>query len=185
VGEASERPSNVRVIAATNRPLADEVRARRFREDLYFRLSVVKLEVPSLRERLEDLELLVRDLANEVGLSGISGMPLELIRSRGWPGNVPELKNAMQSYAALGFLPASAPQAFGGCEVVRGTFIDPAQPYAAQKERVLHWFQSVYFGRLLELTKGKKAHAARVAGVERSYLSKVVKFLGENRVNAP
>jgi DNA-binding NtrC family response regulator len=95
VGEARERPLGARVVAATHRHLADEVRAGRFREDLYYRLQVLPLELPPLRERPEDVLPIFDHWTMQLG-----GRPLildaaaiEMLRAHTWPGNVRELVN--------------------------------------------------------------------------------------------
>lgn len=98
---------NVRIIATTNRNLADEVREGRFREDLFFRLSVVPLRLPPLRERLEDVPALamhfLQRTAQELGkqVTGITPRAIELLQSRRWPGNVRELAHAIERAVIL------------------------------------------------------------------------------------
>ena len=104
VGGTAMRSVNVRVVAATNRQLEDEVAEGRFREDLYYRLAVIKLVVPPLRERREDIPLLARRFADELELDELPGEVLAPLCERPWPGNVRELRNAVQVYAALGAL---------------------------------------------------------------------------------
>ncbi len=93
---------NVRVIAATNRDLEEMVANRGFREDLYYRLNVVRLRIPPLRKRIEDLPLLVADLQDRIntklgtGVSGISSPALDLLQGYSWPGNVRELENLLE-----------------------------------------------------------------------------------------
>jgi transcriptional regulator with PAS, ATPase and Fis domain len=98
VGEYRPRPVNVRIIAATNRDLEEEVRQGRFREDLYFRLNVIQLTLPPLRERAEDVARLARQLLNELGGQErhLSPNVLALFHAYPWPGNVRELKNALE-----------------------------------------------------------------------------------------
>jgi len=104
VGGAEDRPFDVRIIAATNRDLRAEVAAGRFRRDLYFRLGSALVPVPALRERLQDLPLLVRQLLNDLGRSEVevSEEGMQALRLRSWPGNVRELKNTLA--CALAFL---------------------------------------------------------------------------------
>jgi two-component system nitrogen regulation response regulator NtrX len=107
IGAAKSIRVDVRVIAATNKALADEIAAGRFREDLYYRLNVVPIPVPPLRARREDIPLLVERFVAE--LSQFDGLPakrfdrsaLELLQSRDWPGNVRELRNAVERLVIL------------------------------------------------------------------------------------
>ena len=98
---------DVRVIAATNRNLQDEVRNGRFREDLYYRLNVVHIEVPPLRERKEDIELLTIDFLKEFNkedgrtIQGISPAARKALMAYSWPGNIRELKNTIESSVVL------------------------------------------------------------------------------------
>jgi len=101
---ASDRPFevDVRVIAATNRRISDCLTEGTFRQDLYFRLSAVSINLPPLRDRMEDLELLVEHfLCGEGRGKAMSAGALALLRRYQWPGNVRELKNVVQSSAAI------------------------------------------------------------------------------------
>ena len=106
VGASVPRRVDVRVVAATNKPLPQEMEARRFRRDLYYRLCVLAVVVPPLRERGDDLELLahvfLREAEREVGRSGLALTPeaLEALRAHAWPGNVRELRNVLLRAAA-------------------------------------------------------------------------------------
>jgi two-component system, NtrC family, response regulator GlrR len=112
VGGADYRPVDVRIIAATNRDLRAQVEARKFREDLYFRLATAVVYVPPLREGLDDLPLLVPRLLEALGYPQLDVAPetYELLRAHHWPGNVRELKNALSTAAAF----------------VEGTVLEPA-----------------------------------------------------------
>jgi len=107
VGENANRAIDVRVVAATNRPLAEEVAAGRFRKDLYYRLRVVELTVPPLRERREDILPMARvflvDAARQQGrpAPGLEAEVADQLQRHGWPGNVRELRNAMERVVAL------------------------------------------------------------------------------------
>jgi two-component system response regulator PilR (NtrC family) len=107
VGGTSDRRVDVRILAATNRKLEEEVAAGRFREDLYYRLNVIQLELPPLRERMEDLPLLVHHFvekyARELGKSvrGLSEDAMACLRAHLWPGNVRELENGIERAVAL------------------------------------------------------------------------------------
>ena len=107
VGETISRTADIRVIAATNRDLQAEVKAGRFREDLYYRLNVVSIEVLPLRERAEDIvptaEHFLKNMAKTLGRNfrGFSQMACETLRNYRWPGNVRELRNAVERAAIL------------------------------------------------------------------------------------
>lgn len=102
VGDNRERPIDVRVIAATHRDLATDVTDGRFREDLYYRLQVVELRIPPLRERLDDLRGLAQTLLErvatrlKVGVTSYSAAALDVIVTYAWPGNVRELENVIE-----------------------------------------------------------------------------------------
>jgi transcriptional regulator with PAS, ATPase and Fis domain len=107
VGENESRPVNVRVIASTNRELTDDIAAGRFRKDLYYRLNVVELHMPSLRDRRDDILPLARILLAEAALrlkrpvTGLSPRAADQLLRYDWPGNVRELQNAMERAVAL------------------------------------------------------------------------------------
>jgi DNA-binding NtrC family response regulator len=174
VGDNTERPVRVRIIAATNRDLSAEVEAGNFRQDLYFRLAVVKLGLKPLRERVEDIEPLARKLAAELGIDELAPEILADFRTRPWPGNARELRNALSAYAALGAMdgPLSGPA--DELEAALCRWLDATRPYAAQKDELLKAFQRLYLRALLEHTGGNQSEAARISGIDRSYLSKVL-----------
>ena len=107
VGDTKSKTVDIRFLAATNKDLEEEVRQKRFREDLYFRLNVISIYLPPLRERSEDVELLARHfLKKHAGrmkrdISGFTPEALQLLKSYHWPGNVRELENAIERAAIL------------------------------------------------------------------------------------
>ncbi|QYM79819.1 sigma-54 dependent transcriptional regulator [Horticoccus luteus] len=107
VGESRSRQANVRIIAATNRNLAAEVKAGRFREDLYYRLNVISLELPPLRERPEDILDAANHLLRSIGddlhreFRGFTPLAGEALQSYDWPGNLRELRNVVERAAIL------------------------------------------------------------------------------------
>jgi transcriptional regulator with GAF, ATPase, and Fis domain len=173
VGENTERPVKVRVVAATNRDLAKEVEAGRFRQDLWYRLRVVGLDVPPLRDP-DDIEILARSLAGREGID-LTPEVLRELRARPWPGNGRELRNALRAYSAigtLGDLPGTPER--DRLDAAFQSFIDLDRPYAEQKEVILTRFLRVYLKSLLDRTGGNQSEAARISGLTRSYLNKVL-----------
>jgi len=176
VGETAEKKVSVRIVAATNRDLEEDVREGRFRGDLYYRLAVVKLTVPPLRERPADVELLARTFARASGIGELPPDVLASLAARSWPGNARELRNAVEAYAALGGLAegGAAPGELAGLDHALQRTIDPGRPYAEQKELVSDRFTRTYLSLLLAKTGGNQSEAARISGLERSYLGKLL-----------
>ncbi|MDX2010489.1 MAG: sigma 54-interacting transcriptional regulator [Myxococcaceae bacterium] len=169
VGGSDELSVDVRVVAATHRDLKAEVNAGAFRLDLYYRLAVVRLEVPPLRQRLDDLELLVAHFLREAGAeaSPFSADDLTALRAHHWPGNVRELRNLVESTLAMGERPAlEAPAAPDASAPGLG----PELPYKDARAQVLERFEKHYLPRLLEHAKGNVSAAARHAKMDRSHL---------------
>ncbi|HKY35775.1 MAG TPA: sigma 54-interacting transcriptional regulator [Polyangiaceae bacterium] len=180
VGESQERPVNVRVVAATNQSLFELSSERRFREDLYYRLAIVRLNMPRLDDRREDVTLLAQHFARQQGVTDIPEDILHDLSTRDWPGNVRELKNAIRAYLALGSLssgPRGSPR-----DDLRAALLDSIdfeRPYAELKEELLDSFLRLYVERLLTHTGGNQSEAARISGLERSYFSKVVRRISK------
>jgi DNA-binding NtrC family response regulator len=161
----------VRVVAATHKDLRSEVRANRFREDLYYRIAVVELAVPPLRERVEDVEALAARFAEGAGIVRLSPDVVARLRARRWPGNVRELRNVVQAYAALGRLPLEPGDTVGPSgEAFLERMIDVTQPYADQKDALVEQFTRAYLVRLMQHTNNNQSAAARLSGLDRSWL---------------
>jgi two-component system, NtrC family, response regulator GlrR len=180
LGAQAEVAVDVRLIAATHRNLALDVEAGRFREDLLYRVQVVKLDLPALRERPEDVAVLARAFAQHAGAVLPEDFLGELAQRR-WPGNVRELRNAVESYLALGAAPAQAGASRASLDQALHDFSDPTRSYLEQKEELLQRFTRVYLEQLLRATAGNQSEAARISGLERSYLGKLVTRLGLRR----
>ncbi len=186
VGGARVRPVDVRVVAATNRNLREEVHKGNFREDLYYRLAVVELALPSLRERAEDIELLVSHLIarNQVQLD-VGGEVLELFKSYRWPGNVRELANVVEraipftdgSVITLEALPDAlrSPQAPSSHRVGSVVKADPSLPFKDAKEQLIDAFERQYLLDLIERHKGNVSKAARAAHMDRKSITRLLK----------
>jgi len=168
---------DVRIIAASHRALEEEVNRGRFRADLFYRLSVLRVEVPALRARREDIPLLVRHFAGAAALA-LDERTMARLVEHPWPGNVRELKNAVERWKAgaepLGSRPPSAALSgeAAGTER-RAPSLD--EPFLVQKERLVAAFERDYAQRLLEVCQGNLAEGARLAGVTRMA---IVKLLG-------
>ncbi|MDF3068492.1 MAG: Response regulator of zinc sigma-54-dependent two-component system [Polyangiaceae bacterium] len=174
MGDSQERTVKVRLIAASNRPLAREVAEGRFRDDLFYRLNVVRLVLPPLRERGDDIPLLAQHFAKSFGMEPLAEETLDDLRSYAWPGNVRELRNVLRGYAAIGVLPnLSSASELGYTELLRRV-LDPEKPYHEQKERLLGEFIDVYLAMLLERTGGNQSEASRLSGLDRAHLNKMV-----------
>ncbi|MBL8919036.1 MAG: sigma 54-dependent Fis family transcriptional regulator [Myxococcaceae bacterium] len=181
VGGAEELSVDVRVVAATHRDLKAEVNAGQFRLDLYYRLAVVRLEVPPLRQRLDDLEPLIQHFLVEAGSERtaqalFSPDDLAALRAHHWPGNVRELKNLVEATLAMGERPTlDPPVAAPGAEPA---LPGPELAYKDARAQVLDRFERHYLPRLLEVTKGNVSAAARHAKMDRSHLIELLTRLG-------
>jgi len=177
VGGTTWRAVDARVIAATNRDLAAAVIAGRFREDLYYRLKVVTIAVPPLRERADDIPLLVDQLvrraARECGKSvtGVSEQALALLRTYRWPGNVRELAHVLERGVAL----AQHDVIMG--EELPGELREPTAPSAADvppDRPTLNELKRRYIRRVFDESGGNITQAAAVLGVDRRSLYRML-----------
>jgi DNA-binding NtrC family response regulator len=176
LGESAERACDVRLVACTNRNLEEEVRAGRFRQDLYFRLAVVTARLPALRERKEEVARLARHFAQAIAGDAAPEIPPSLVRmleAHDWPGNVRELRNFVERWIALRDVPAeallgprAAPSKAAGAPAV-DPGVDARVPYHDAKERFLERFEKAYLEQLLAAHGGNLSEAARVAGLSR------------------
>jgi DNA-binding NtrC family response regulator len=179
LGDDQPRRVKVRVVAATNRDLEADVKSGRFRHDLFYRLAVVRLRVPPLRERPDDVAPLALAFARAAGLGGLAPELITDLARRSWPGNARELRNAVVAFAALGALPpgGAAPPTSSLAGAVT-PFVDVARPFADQKEALVDAFQKSYLAALLEHTGGNQSEAARIAGMNRNYLARLLQKYG-------
>jgi two-component system response regulator HydG len=188
VGSDAVRQVNVRVIAATHVNLAEAIAAGRFREDLFYRLNVVALRVPPLRERVEDIPLLAAHFLRKhagVGAPTLTPDALDALVSDPWPGNVRELENALlhaiafQHGAAIGVesLPShiGARAIHGAPTRVVPDDRDDVLPLAEAKRRVNAAFERTYLLKLMEHARGSMSEAARLAGIDRTNLRRLLK----------
>jgi two-component system response regulator GlrR len=175
VGATDDRSIDVRILSATHRDLEAALPDGSFREDLYYRLNVVELRLPSLRERSEDIPLLanyfLRHAAERQGSQPLRLAPAAMSRLLGyrWPGNIRQLQNVIEKLVALAVGPViSDAQVRDALPPERGAEIAELSEAKAQFERD-------YLIHLLRLTTGNIAEAAQLAGRNRSDLYKVIK----------
>jgi DNA-binding NtrC family response regulator len=173
VGGRKEIDVDVRLVTATHRDLRGEVNAGSFRLDLYYRLAVVVLALPPLRERVEDLPLLVAHFLCEAGHEGaleeiVPPDAMTALTSHRWPGNVRELRNVVEAMLAMG-----EPPALEGGGPARASDGGLVLPYKDARREVLEAFEKRYVERLLERTGGNVSAAARAAQMDRTYLIKL------------
>jgi DNA-binding NtrC family response regulator len=176
LGETAYRAIDVRVIAATNRDLRAEVNAQRFRSDLYYRLAVVQIRLPPLRERTQDLPMLVDAILADLGMSD---HPLAAtlrnddarvqLTAHTWPGNVRELRNYVERCLALraAIPPGAEPTADAVAE-------DVPVPLKTARDRAIRVFEHAYLTDLLARHDGNVTAAARAAGVDRIHFYRLL-----------
>jgi two-component system response regulator HydG len=198
VGSDETRRVDVRVIAATNVELRSHVAAGKFREDLFYRLNVVAITLPPLRERREDIPLLAYHfLKKYAARSGrevrkLSPDAVRLLQQQPWAGNVRELENAIEysvvfckddtiTPADLPFeqphAAAAEPAREGGSGVVLPVSVVDL-PYKDAKQQAINAFESAYFSALLKRTNGNVSQAAKQAGLDRSNFRRAAKRAG-------
>jgi DNA-binding NtrC family response regulator len=169
---------DVRVLAATRRDLDRAVQMGAFRDDLFFRLAVARIELPPLRDRRGDIELLTRHFWQAMG--GPSEIPFEVLsrfESYSWPGNVRELHNAVARQIALGEAFDAAARATTTTTTSGRDAIEEVLaldlPFPRARDRVLHEFETRYVSRALAQHGGVAAHAAAASGIARRYFYQI------------
>jgi two-component system nitrogen regulation response regulator GlnG len=201
-GGATSIPVDVRIVAATNQDLKEKVRNREFREDLYYRLNVVPISLPALRERREDIpqlvEFFIRRAHQElkVAARGCTEEAMNLLRRFDWPGNVRELENTIQRAALLSpdqlLTPADFPglTSEGGREnegsleaIIAGKLQSSLAQMDVQEldnlyDMVLHQMERPLINIVLDKTRGNQVRAAEILGINRNTLRKKIQTLG-------
>ena len=173
LGDTNSYPIDVRIISASNRDLKEMIHQGRFREDLYYRLKVIDIELPPLRERREDIPLLVRHFIDRFGkepkkISGVAEEVMKILINYSWPGNVRELENVIQRAITLGQheiilpedLPASMLQEADENLFKKGL----RQKYTVDQ------LEKEYIRRVLIEVEGNKSKAAEILGLDRKTL---------------
>lgn len=166
VGSNQVRQVNARVLATSRRDLLAEVRAGRFREDLYYRVATAVVHVPALRERLEDIGFLSEHFARELrGMDVKIGVQtLAVLQCYAWPGNVRELQGAIARTLLLG----------EGLETPAPVNAAPGVSFTRARDAVVEQFERDFLAALLERNNGNMSAAARDAGISRSHLYRLM-----------
>ena len=190
VGENRTIPVDIRVVAATHRNLRQMVRDGKFREDLFYRLAVIRAYVPPLRDRLTDVPLLAGFFAEKLGGSAFSLSPalLDKLTNHHWPGNVRELRNVVERALSLGRTGLSGAQPISAMPTSADASNAPRQhgrpstaselldaPFKEAKSLLIESFERDYLTHLLEKHRGNISRAAQAAGIDRNYIHRLVK----------
>jgi len=185
VGGTGDVKVDVRFIAATNRNLKEAVKQGAFRGDLFYRLGVFVIDLPPLRERIQDLELFVAAFIDEFNrsmgrkMNGVSTEALELMRRYSWPGNIRELRNVIERAMVLcegdeiqaAHLPAELSDAYGPSRgVLRADSPPDLPPGGVDLEDVVDDLERHYVEQALEQTGGNQTEAAELLGISRDQL---------------
>jgi DNA-binding NtrC family response regulator len=184
VGSNTERHVDVRLIAATNRWLAECVNNGSFREDLYYRLAVVDVKLPPLRSRREDIPILAQHFYRmlEGPDATIPESFLAFLSSKSWPGNIRELRNFIERSVSLGFVDeASTPHRSKDTPTdaaAAGPVVPLHLPLKDARQAWTESFESVYVRSMLKKTGGNLTRAAELAGVNRRFMQRLVARLG-------
>ncbi|HEY3820539.1 MAG TPA: sigma 54-dependent Fis family transcriptional regulator [Polyangiaceae bacterium] len=182
VGGSRSIPVDVRILAATRRDLDREVQLGRFRDDLFHRLVVARVELPPLRARRGDVSLLVRHFAAELGgdAHAISPALLQQWETDAWPGNVRELRNAVARRLALGELAGvdggevrDETAGLVSLEAVVSEVVTTGLPFVRARDLVLDEFTRRYTERMLSLHGGNVVRAAAASGIGRRYFQRM------------
>ncbi|HKR12121.1 MAG TPA: sigma 54-interacting transcriptional regulator [Pyrinomonadaceae bacterium] len=180
VGGTATIKVDLRIIAATNKNLEDAIEAAQFRQDLYYRLNVVSLEMPPLRDRREDIMLLASYFADKYGakcnrkLRGISADARACLTAYDWPGNVRELENAIERAIVLGTTDVILPEDLPEALLERET--SAAQASMGYHEAVTQTKKQIIL-KAVEEAKGNYTEAARLLGVHPNYLHRLLRNL--------
>ena len=194
VGGTERVTVDVRFLSATNSDLEARVSSGAFREDLFFRLNVVRIEIPPLRDRRDDIPHLIAHFIQQWGAEGISQEALEILKNYPWPGNVRELRNAIERGVVLSrkrtILPEHLPEpvlrprskasGMDGrvAEVVDDIALAPDAPRTGLHRLVEEKWERALLHRALEMTGGNQVRAARLLGINRLTLRKKIARYG-------
>jgi len=192
VGSSKTYIADIRFVAATNQDILDKVRKKEFREDLYYRLNVIQIVMPPLRDRKEDIPLLVQHFLkkfnqiNQKEIKGVSREAMETLLGRTWPGNIRELENVIERGVILclsemlevpDLFPADQPSS-SPFRIEEDIF---SHAFKEAKDRIIANFHTEYIRRLLAKYSGNVSLAAKECGLKRPYLHRLMR---ENEIKA-
>lgn len=187
VGSSTSKTADVRIIALTNQNLEEKIRDGSFREDLYYRLNVLSVRVPPLRQRKEDIPILATEFilktCKELGLEPMKIDPgaLGYLSRQPWPGNVRELLNYVRRMAVFSngqSINLSLIKMVEGEQIQDSDcLLDCITSYKEAKKEAMDYFSKTYLDQLFIETKGNISEASRISGLERASIQKIVKRL--------
>ena len=189
LGDARPIHVDVRIIASTNQPLAEKIKSGEFREDFFYRLNVLPIKLPPLRERPEDIPLIANHLLEkhctklDKPLKRFSTELMDIFIGRRWEGNVRQMENLIMQGILFSATDEITPKDVGiGRKPASGTIaeISPSLdlPYKAAKENNLSAFNAAYIGHMLTLSQGNVTQAAKACGLERQALQQIMRRYG-------
>lgn len=190
IGSNTIRKTDIRFIAATNQNLSEKIKTGEFREDLFYRLNVINIRLPALRERKDDIPLLVSHFLekynrqHEKNVKRISSSALERLVGREWPGNVRELENVIErgvimasdeTLSAEDILVPGNAHAGAGQQPAEPSEDLFAMPFKEAKDKLIEQFQAEYISKVLTRNEGNVSQAARDSGLKRQYLHRLMR----------
>ncbi|MEJ5172690.1 MAG: sigma-54 dependent transcriptional regulator [Hydrogenothermaceae bacterium] len=184
IGDANSRKVDVRVICATNKDLKVLVEKGKFREDLYFRLEGIKISIPPLRERIEDIPVLAYKFLDEfnkryrTNIEGISVKALQKLMNYKWEGNVRQLQNVINESCVKAMIRDNFIEPKHLPSYITGSDDEEIFDYNLAKKKNDEEFTKRYLTTLLSVTKGNISQAAKLANIERQSLQKILKKYG-------
>lgn len=181
LGESKPRKADVRIIAATNHDLKNLVEVEKFREDLYYRLNIVSLEIPPLRERQEDIPVLVNYFINKYttefgkAIGTLSDNCINKLLSHSWPGNIRELENKVQQLIVMAENDTVRTREIEPLKSIKKVEIELNGPFKVCKKKVVESFEKAYLKKLMKKHHGNVVNASMDAGKSRTALWNLLK----------
>jgi DNA-binding NtrC family response regulator len=185
IGAGYPTPVDVRIISATNSNLRENIKKYKFREDLYYRLNVIPIHLPPLRERKEDIPLLANHFLNKYNrafgkkLKGVKKHALDLLVKYDWPGNIRELENLIERLVVLTKKTSIGTDRFPA--EIKGELPCTPNPEDVSLTKAVQKFEADFIRQALSKSSGKKGKAAKMLGIHRNTLLQLEKKLGLDR----